>query len=87
MTYRRYPDRDRALSRVDRHDHPTPPPSELQLKMAKDARVALEAAGRALRPFHEALLQMAASAPALLAQTAPVASRMIEGMRERAAAS
>jgi len=87
MAYRPYPDRERALRQLDRHDHPTPPTSELQLKLVLDAREALEAAGRTLRPFHDAMLQVAASAPALLAQTAPVASRMIEGMRERAAAS
>ncbi|MFG3276222.1 hypothetical protein [Streptomyces luteogriseus] len=72
------------MRQLDRH-YPEPPPSEFQLKMQQDARAALEAAGRTLRPFHDAMLQVAASAPAMLAQTAPVASRMIEGMKAHAA--
>ncbi|MFF7485626.1 hypothetical protein ACFZBC_09020 [Streptomyces luteogriseus] len=87
MSYRPYPSRERAQRQLDRHEHPALAPSEFQLKMQQDARAALEAAGRTMRPFHEAMLQMAASAPALLAQTAPAASRMIAGMRQRAAAS
>lgn len=87
MSYRRYPDRERARRQLDRHDHPTPPPSDLQLKMRQDARAALESAGRALRPFHDAMLQVAASAPALLAQASPSTSQVIAAMRQRAAAS
>lgn len=81
MSYRRYPDRERALSQLDR-DHTPPPLSERQLKLAQDARTALEAAGRVMRPFHESMLQLAASAPALLAQTAPTASRIVEAMKQ-----
>jgi hypothetical protein len=82
MSYRPYPDPERARRQLDRHDHPTPPPSERQLKLAQDAREALEAAGRTLRPFHDAMLQVAASAPALLAQSAPTASRFIEALKQ-----
>ena len=84
MTYRRFPDRDRALNQLDRHRRPVPPPSELQSKMAQDARAALEAAGRALQPLHDAMVQAAANAPALLAQSAPTAVKVIEAMKERA---
>ncbi|MFJ8146568.1 hypothetical protein ACIQ6R_16075 [Streptomyces sp. NPDC096048] len=83
MTYQCFPDRERALSQLDRH-RTTPKPSERQVKMAEDARVALEAAGRTMSPLHEAMMQMAASAPALLAQTAPTASKFIEAIKGQA---
>lgn len=81
MSYRHYPDRERALSQLDRH-RTAPAPSEFQLKMAQDARTAMEAAGRTMRPLHDAMLQLAANAPALLAQTAPAASRFIEALKQ-----
>jgi len=86
MSYRRFPDRERALSQLDRH-HPAPPLSQLQQRMAQDARTAVEAAGRALRPVHDAMVQLVANAPALLAQASPSAARIAEAMRARAAAS
>lgn len=83
MSYRRYPDCERALSQLDRH-HPAPPPSEFQQRMAEQARATLEHAGRELAPFVEAMRQMAAAAPAVLAQTAPVAYRFIEALKQPA---
>ena len=83
MTYRHFPDRERALSQLDRHSA-TPKPSEMQVKLAKDAEGALEAAGRAMSPLHDAMLQMAANAQALLAQTAPTSSRFIQAFKEQA---
>lgn len=58
MSYRRFPDRERALSQLDRHRHPTPPPSELQQQMATQARTALTVAGRAMQPVAEAINRM-----------------------------
>lgn len=81
MSYRRYPDRERALSQLGR-SHTPPPPSELQVKLARDARTAMEAAGRAMRPFHDAMLQVAANVPALLEQSAPTAYRLAVAMRQ-----
>ncbi|MFD8251919.1 hypothetical protein [Streptomyces werraensis] len=81
MTYRHYPDRERALSQLDRHGSTTTP-TEFQTKMAQDARAAMEAAGRTLRPMHDAMLQLAASAPVLLAQTAPAAYRFVEALKQ-----
>jgi hypothetical protein len=50
MTYRRYPNRERALSQLGRH-HPAPPRSEMQRQLAVGAFAALEAAGRILGEF------------------------------------
>ncbi|MCI3153214.1 hypothetical protein ELQ39_15885 [Streptomyces sp. GB4-14] len=83
MSYRRYPDRERALSQLDRHNS-VPEPTEFQQKLAQDARAAMEAAGRTLRPMHDAMLQLAASAPVLLAQSAPAASKFIEALKHSA---
>ncbi|MFF9124370.1 hypothetical protein ACF09J_13850 [Streptomyces sp. NPDC014889] len=83
MSYRRYPDRERALSQLDRR-HSAPPPSELQQRLAVQARAALDNAGRELTPLAEALHRVAASAPALLAQTAPAASKFIEALKQPA---
>ena len=50
MSYRPYPDADRAVRQVQRHQ-PTPAPTELQLRMARQAKAALAAVAEALRPL------------------------------------
>ncbi|MBQ1118488.1 hypothetical protein [Streptomyces sp. C3-3] len=50
MTYRPYPNVDRALAQLDRHAHPVEVP-EWRVKMAADARRALAAAAKALEPM------------------------------------
>ncbi|MET9098312.1 hypothetical protein [Streptomyces antibioticus] len=83
MSYRRYPDRERALSQLDRHHH-VPPPSGLQTRLAVQVRAALEHAERELAPFHEALRQAAVNAPSLLAQASPAAARFAEALKQNA---
>lgn len=83
MSYRRYPDRERALSRLDRH-HPASPSSEFQLRMAEQARTALGHAERELAPFGEAVRQLAVAAPAVLAQVASAASKFVEALKQPA---
>lgn len=50
MSFRPYPDVDRALRQVARGRR-LEPPSEFQLRLAEGAGAALEAAGRAFEPF------------------------------------
>lgn len=83
MSYRRYPDRERALSQLDRH-YAASSPSALQQRMAEGARTALDHAGRELTPLATAVRQMTVAAPALLAQTAPYAYKFIEALKQSA---
>ncbi|MFI1525556.1 hypothetical protein [Streptomyces griseus] len=50
MTYRPYPNADRALRQLDRHVHPVEVP-EWRVKLAADARRALAGAAEALEPM------------------------------------
>ncbi|MFC9700912.1 hypothetical protein ACFTWD_09495 [Streptomyces sp. NPDC056943] len=50
MSHRPYPDADRALRQVQRR-LPKPAPTELQLKLAEQARSVLAAADEAVRSF------------------------------------
>jgi hypothetical protein len=61
MSYRPYPDRDRALAQLGR-GRVVAPPSEFQLHMAEQASAALEAAGRVLVPLARSLRQGAGKA-------------------------
>lgn len=73
MSYRRYPDRDRALSQLDRH-YPPPPPSELELQAA----AALQRAGQSMQPFVAGMRQLSRNAPTILERVAPRAARFIQ---------
>lgn len=53
MSYRPYPNRERALAQIARAAV-IPPPTEFQLRMAEQANAALAAAARTMRPFVEA---------------------------------
>ncbi|MEU8623348.1 hypothetical protein [Streptomyces sp. NPDC048669] len=59
MTYRPYPNVDRALRQLARHVQPEPAyqPSEFELRLAKQATSALDAAGRALAPLVQRLVE------------------------------
>ncbi|NUV65616.1 hypothetical protein G6W57_00605 [Streptomyces sp. CAI-121] len=50
MTYRPYPNADRALAQLDRHVHTVELP-EWRVKLAADARRALAGAAEALEPM------------------------------------
>lgn len=67
MTYRPYPDRDRALRQLDRHVIPPEPrqPTEFELRTAQQVNAVLTAMSASLRPVREALTQAGAppSAP------------------------
>lgn len=58
MSYRPYPNLDRALAQLDRGRRPEPP-SKFHLHLAGQANAAMEAAGRALEPFARSLARMA----------------------------
>lgn len=62
MTYRPYPNRDRALRQLDRHTQPVPPrqPTEFEQRMAQQANAALAAMSESLRPLTEKLVQAGA---------------------------
>ncbi|MEV6580293.1 hypothetical protein AB0M92_19245 [Streptomyces sp. NPDC051582] len=69
MPYRPYPNADRALRQVARHQSPQQPtpPSEFTLKMAAQANAVLAAVAEATRPLRESLDAMGAPNPAPLA--------------------
>jgi hypothetical protein len=54
MTYRPYPNADRARAQVHRGRRPQPP-SELQVRLAEQANAALEHAGRVIGPVMEGM--------------------------------
>ncbi|MFG3046283.1 hypothetical protein ACGFZR_15305 [Streptomyces sp. NPDC048241] len=56
MSYRPYPNVDRALSQLDRHysTAAAPQPSGLQLRLAEQATAAMERAARTIEPFAQA---------------------------------
>lgn len=56
MSHRPYPDVDRALRQVARGRRPEPP-SEFQLRLAREAGAAMDAAGRVLEPLARGLRQ------------------------------
>lgn len=61
MSYRPYPNADRALRQLDRHHvQPPVPPSELTLKLAAQAHAALAALTTSLRPWREGIAAMQA---------------------------
>jgi hypothetical protein len=64
MTYRPYPDVNRARHQIERH-HPAPQPSALQVQMAEGARKALTVAAEVVRPLAEGLRGMRVAAPAI----------------------
>ncbi|MFH9826738.1 hypothetical protein [Streptomyces bobili] len=86
MSYRRYPDRERALSQLDRHHHPAPPLSEVQQQMAESARQVLEPAERQLRPFVDAMRLWATAAAANVQRETSLTSQLGKMLRERSAA-
>ncbi|MFC7842511.1 hypothetical protein [Streptomyces sp. NPDC057382] len=86
MSYRPYPDRERALSQLDRHQRPAVPLPEWRRKMATSARMALEHADRQMRPFGDAMRQWAAAAAQAHAQNAPITKGLASMLKERATA-
>lgn len=86
MTYRPYPDPARARRQIDRH-HPAPAPTTPHLRLAEDARRALEAAEVQLRPFGDAMREWATAAAANLQREAPITKRVASMLKEHAAAS
>lgn len=86
MTYRHFPDPDRARRQIDRH-HPAPAPATPQLRLAEDARRAFEVAEVQLRPFGDAMREWATTVAANLQREAPITDRFVSMLKERAAAS
>jgi len=54
MSYRPYPNVDRALRHLDRGSRPEPP-TEFQLRLAEQANAAMEYAGRVVGPVMQGM--------------------------------
>ncbi|MER8219708.1 hypothetical protein ABTZ58_03740 [Streptomyces sp. NPDC094143] len=87
MSYRPYPDPERARRQLDRHRRPAVPLTELQRQMATSARTVLEHAERQMRPFGEAMRQWAAAAAVTVQRETSLTSQLRKMLKERAAAS
>ena len=85
MSYRPYPDRERARRQLDRHPRPAVPLTELQRQMATSARMVLEHTHRQMRPFGDAMRLWVAAAAQAHAQNAPITKGLASMLKERAA--
>jgi hypothetical protein len=60
MAYRPYPNPERALRQLDRHEHPAPEPTELRKQMAAQANTALAVMAEAAKQLRGKLEAMGA---------------------------
>lgn len=86
MAYRPYPNADRALRQLDRHEPRVQPRqlSEFEQRLAQQANAALAAANAAIRPFFNGFTGAAQRAAARPTPGTVAMHKLLEGVRRPA---